>query len=184
LHGEFSNVTTWFEQSETESLTRGQYSEVGFGVLKTMIEEVDPSRKLYLQSLKDKSKELWEASKIGMNRENINLEKELNNAPDVSEKGDELECLQRKVDDLVMNLEFALEEGKNDVKMPPINDALPIHLFNHGFDVWIVGNRGTLYQRGHYNDKITEDKYWDFSPIEMATEDLTTELEYAANTSA
>ena len=47
-----------------------------------------------------------------------------------------------------------------------------------GFDVWIDGNRGTLYQRDHINESIDEKEYWDFSFYEMGLYDIPAEIEY------
>ena len=60
--------------------------------------------------------------------------------------------------------------------------ALPINLFDYGFDVWIDGNRGTIYQQ--QNEVYTRDdaEYWDWTFREMAMEDQTAQIDYILST--
>jgi hypothetical protein len=56
---------------------------------------------------------------------------------------------------------------------------LPIRLWNAGNDVWVSGNRGTLYQKGHKTLDYTDDTdaFWNFSVIEMGTYDVKAQIE-------
>ena len=52
--------------------------------------------------------------------------------------------------------------------------ALPVLLFQEGFDVWLGNNRGTRHSRKHANldaDKDAE-SYWDFSHAEFGSFDV------------
>jgi len=51
--------------------------------------------------------------------------------------------------------------------------ALPVKLFNLGFDVWIANGRGTTYSSGHttLNAEIDND-YYDYCFVEQAVMDL------------
>jgi hypothetical protein len=40
-----------------------------------------------------------------------------------------------------------LKEGDTDETSYVTTSALPIFLYQYGYDVWIDGNRGTLYNR-------------------------------------
>lgn len=66
--------------------------------------------------------------------------------------------------------------------MPSVSDKLGIALFKAGFDIWLSGNRGTIYQRKHENADITEEEFWDYSTNNMAAEDIPAELEYILET--
>ena len=52
--------------------------------------------------------------------------------------------------------------------------ALPVQLFQAGYDVWLGNNRGTRHSRKH--TFIDPDKqaswYWDFSHDEFGTKDI------------
>jgi len=62
--------------------------------------------------------------------------------------------------------------------MPEPSESLPIFLFNAGFDVWIDGNRGSIYQRGHKDASIIPEKYWNFTMNEMGVEDQKAQIDY------
>jgi hypothetical protein len=66
--------------------------------------------------------------------------------------------------------------------MPEPSTALPIALFNEGFDVWLDGNRGTIYQRGHKSLDNTSAEYWDFGIIEQGSEDQVAQINYIIDT--
>lgn len=56
---------------------------------------------------------------------------------------------------------------------------MPLLLADQGYDVWVGGHRGTLYQRGHSSlDSAVDEDYWGWGNVEMATEDLPAEIEY------
>ena len=51
--------------------------------------------------------------------------------------------------------------------------ALPVRLFQEGFDVWLGNNRGTMNSRRHTTlDPDADDEYWDFSHHEFAMSDI------------
>ena len=52
--------------------------------------------------------------------------------------------------------------------------ALPVRLFQEGFDVWLGNNRGTMNSRRHVDLDADEDawSYWDFSHHEFAAFDV------------
>ena len=52
--------------------------------------------------------------------------------------------------------------------------ALPVRLFQEGFDVWLGNNRGTRLSRKHETLDADEDAgaYWDFSHHEFAEFDV------------
>jgi pimeloyl-ACP methyl ester carboxylesterase len=72
--------------------------------------------------------------------------------------------------------------GAELLPLTPAGDSTPISLYKAGFDVWIDGNRGTIYQRGHDNAEITQEEYWNFSSTEMALEDQPAQIEYILET--
>ena len=54
--------------------------------------------------------------------------------------------------------------------------ALPISLFDYGFDVWIDGNRGTPGNDKHDSLKEGTAEYWAWDMREMALEDQTAQI--------
>ena len=82
-----------------------------------------------------------------------------------------MKCAQSTVDEKISQYILAMEEGMGDTRMPEPSKALPIKLFDSGFDVWIDGNRGATYQKGYDESKITPADYWDFTVVEMGTQD-------------
>ena len=68
-----------------------------------------------------------------------------------------------------------VEEGGNYTG----EDSLPISLFNYGFDVWLAGNRGTIYNQGTVdaNGDVTDtfssnpDEYWNWTVNELGQKD-------------
>ena len=64
-----------------------------------------------------------------------------------------------------------------------IESALPIYLFDHGYDVWINGNRGTFYNRGSILDDAefsfsNDDEFWEYDWYTMATQDQPALIRY------
>ena len=58
-------------------------------------------------------------------------------------------------------------EGEPEDAKFVAESALPIFLFDHGYDVWFNANRGTLSNRKHVSDEAGapysgEDAYWQF----------------------
>ena len=52
--------------------------------------------------------------------------------------------------------------------------ALPVLLFQDGFDVWLGNNRGTRHSRRHKDLDADEDAalYWDFSLTDFGVSDI------------
>lgn len=52
----------------------------------------------------------------------------------------------------------------------------PISMHDSGYDVWIAVTRGRLYSKGHTTlsatDPLTKDQYWDYTFVEIGTEDI------------
>ena len=48
-----------------------------------------------------------------------------------------------------------------------VEQALPLHLFDRGFDVWMASNRGTKYCQNHTSLAIDDPEFWNFSWAEM-----------------
>ena len=58
---------------------------------------------------------------------------------------------------------------REDETMP----AMPVQLYNEGYDVWISSIRGTQYSRLHKRyDADFDPKYWDFDMSDVAEKDL------------
>jgi lysosomal acid lipase/cholesteryl ester hydrolase len=62
--------------------------------------------------------------------------------------------------------------------MPDYHDSIPISLINAGFDVWLDGNRGTLYQRETTPEQLEEAEFWDFTAMDMGMYDQPAQIEY------
>ena len=62
--------------------------------------------------------------------------------------------------------------------------ALPINLFDYGFDVWIDGNRGTIYQQQNevYDREGEDGEYWNWTFREMAMEDQRAQIDHILST--
>lgn len=58
-----------------------------------------------------------------------------------------------------------------------------ITLFSYGFDVFVNGNRGTLYNKRRADGKPARSTaaYWDFSYKEMGLNDVTASIELITN---
>ena len=73
------------------------------------------------------------------------------------------ECAGQALDDsikLYLMSVADIGEQSNLNKMEQPSKALPISLFDYGFDVWVDGNRGTSGNDKHVSlDRATED-YW------------------------
>ena len=69
-------------------------------------------------------------------------------------------------------------EDDGDIFMPQPGGTPAFWLASEGYDVWLDGNRGTLYQRHHKNESITEEEYWDFSYTDMALVDQVAQINY------
>ena len=66
-------------------------------------------------------------------------------------------------------------------------DSMAFKLAEHGYDVWLGNNRGTLYSRHHayLNPDSPDDerKFFDFSFYELGQYDLPAQIDYALDTS-
>lgn len=78
----------------------------------------------------------------------------------------------------MLTLAYGYEDKDRIFPMPEPHVSLPIRLFDEGYDVWIDGNRGGLYQRGHSDEDITQEKYWDWGMNQQGIEDQGAQIEY------
>jgi hypothetical protein len=62
---------------------------------------------------------------------------------------------------------YNLVLAKKDMTVQDLYRSIPVALWDAGYDVWIDGNRGTTYNRGHVNADISQKEYWDFTTIDM-----------------
>lgn len=98
---------------------------------------------------------------------------------------DDIDCVRLGMDEWWAGLEKAgfgtdMEDGDEQFR---IESSLPIYLFDHGYDVWMNGNRGTYFNRKHVNDGVDASysdysEYWDFDFVEMGTKDVPALIEY------
>lgn len=62
------------------------------------------------------------------------------------------------------------------------NESLPFLLADHGFDVWIANNRGTLFSKEHVdpakNGNSISSDFWNFTFHEMAKYDVIANIRY------
>jgi hypothetical protein len=77
------------------------------------------------------------------------------------------DCLNKEITDKMelLSKAYYLGEDSNEPMLEP-SKGVPVALLDAGFDVWIDGNRGTMYQRGHEDRNISEEEYWDFGVVE------------------
>jgi hypothetical protein len=54
-------------------------------------------------------------------------------------------CVLNESKDIIVHYPLAIEEGKENELLPWESKTLPLTLMKAGFDVWIEGNRGSLY---------------------------------------
>lgn len=59
---------------------------------------------------------------------------------------------------------------ENALHVKDLYKSIPIALHDEGYDIWLDGNRGTIYQRGH-KYPVSQEIYWDFSYSDMGVED-------------
>ena len=94
---------------------------------------------------------------------------------DVAPKKEDLPdaCTQQKLSNSIAAYNKSVAMLGTDEDSKPMEEpsvSLVVQLFNYGFDVWVDGNRGSLYQRGKSEDQSEED-YWNFTFRNMALED-------------
>ena len=58
-----------------------------------------------------------------------------------------------------------------DPNWPRVQQYLPLHLFDRGFDVWMANTRGTKYSQNHKSLALDDPEYWNFSWAEMGLYD-------------
>jgi len=127
---------------------------------------------LYLETIKADLPERYERiAKYWKKNNDLDLDEILKKSQEEQESADEADkfkpCQKKKVSDEVAQYALAIKKlGKpeNDEPMPQPSEALPIELFNLGHDVWIDGNRGTLYN----NAGSSSSGWWDFDSRDMA----------------
>lgn len=76
------------------------------------------------------------------------------------------DCTITAVTDSVDQYGIAIEDiglASNLDYMDQPNKALPINLFDYGFDVWMDGNRGTQYQTDNEVYSMSDAEYWNFN---------------------
>ena len=93
-------------------------------------------------------------------------------------------CAAQKLSDSVAEYIMAVsDEGwRSEEAMPLPTKPLPLSLFDYGYDVWVDGNRGTVYQYGDVEGRGDSANWqWDFR--EMALEDQVAQIEYIVSVS-
>lgn len=65
-------------------------------------------------------------------------------------------------------------------KMEEYNKNTPITLFNYGFDVWVAGHRGTLYNTENSKASKSDAAYWNFS-YKDASADVLASIDYISS---
>ena len=68
-------------------------------------------------------------------------------------------CAKAYMDDWLIAVKRSeMQEGDTDETSYITTAAIPIFLYQYGYDVWINGNRGTMYNRKHTSDtEVTVD---------------------------
>ena len=84
------------------------------------------------------------------------------------------ECETARYTDMADILQILMKGGT----YAELSDSIPVAFWNEGYDIWIQGNKGTVYQDGHTDPDISPADYWDFSYYDMGTEDIVAEIEY------
>jgi pimeloyl-ACP methyl ester carboxylesterase len=56
--------------------------------------------------------------------------------------------------------------------------SLALEMVDHGFDVWVSNNRGTVNSNKHVKYTVNDKEYWNFSFDEMGEHDLPTFVDY------
>lgn len=65
------------------------------------------------------------------------------------------DCIRLDMDEWWTSLQTAKfgDDSAGDAEFR-LESALPIYLFDHGYDIWINGNRGTYFNRKHTKDTV------------------------------
>ena len=92
-------------------------------------------------------------------------------------------CTSQRIEDSLTEYFMALDnlEWRSEEQMPSPTKPLPLGLFDEGYDVWIDGNRGTVYQYGDKDRSSSDTWQWDFR--EMALEDQVAQIEFITSVS-
>ena len=142
----------------------------------------DPTAVYYLKEIQRSLPDVWseKVETYGKKPIKIDLEDYIVDNPE-SLTGEDASCLQAKVEEDLALYRQGLEAGTSYLEEPSV--SLPIHLFEAGFDIWLGGNRGTKYQRGHetLDSTVDVDEYWSWGNIEMSMEDQVSEINYILN---
>lgn len=75
-------------------------------------------------------------------------------------------------------LTHGLDESADIYILNAVEKSLGFVLAQHGYDVWLMNNRGTAYSRGHRKFNVKQREFWDFSFQEMGEFDIPAALEY------
>lgn len=133
---------------------------------------------------KDAMPKRWNrVAEYWLENDDFDLNKALEDAPAVEGlEADEQACLEANIN--FMNERYMMavaslgtvdeETGKvlENEPMPEPSEAIPIELFNFGFDVWIEGNRGSIYNSENETLSRADQAYWNFSYKDMAMDQV------------
>ena len=94
---------------------------------------------------------------------------------------EEVQCI--KTDNITklnsyMNATQAYLDNIGELHMPQQSESIPVQLLEAGFDVWMEGNRGTKFQRGHSKKGNSKSNFWKFTLNDMARYDQTAQINY------
>ena len=143
---------------------------------------LNPSPALWISRLKERMPQKWAALNEQFKKSEedgglgIDLDVVLKESPDSTLEGDELACALTIIDEQINTYEASLVEGLEDTPIPAPSEAIPLMMYNYGFDIWWDGNRGTKYQRDVDPDVVTD--YWDFDMTTMGINDQPAQIEY------
>lgn len=190
--GGTTNVLTWFY---TASAVYGSSKEEYAGVAESLLlsrllePELTEEDKKYLrttlETMKEDLPDRWETlSKFWLDEEIVDLETLLEGLPEWGEDEAD-ECMVTDIKNGVTEYgksvaDIGTADNFNAMSQP--TKALPINLFDYGFDVWIDGNRGSIYQQQNADWTRNNAEYWDFTFREMAMEDQVAQIDYILST--
>ena len=91
-------------------------------------------------------------------------------------------CIQQTVDDYAAAFsKTQLRDDETEDSIFVTTSTLPVYLFDHGYDIWLNGNRGTFAQTETLTDsepKWDNPEYWQFDYTTMAEFDIPAILSY------
>ena len=152
---------------------------------KDMTEDDKKDLQYGLATIKADLPDRWETlSAYWLEEGIVDLETVLKGLPEWGEdEGDA--CMATAIKNGITEYGKAVEDigtAENFDAMSQPTKALPINLFDYGFDVWIDGNRGSLYQQQNADWTRSDSQYWDFTFREMAMEDQVAQIDYILST--